>query len=570
MQKERVAHKQWLMMKNNAYPIVPALLLIVLTMAGLALMGITSLTDPLAGGVSLTLKHYHTLLNQPGFWGNAFYSLYLAIAASMLATVVGTLTAYGIATSEAPVLRRLGEKVMQAGLVLPYLYAVFLAFLLLSQAGLLSRLLLALGVMDDPASFPVLLFDSPGLGMIWVYGFKGIPFVTLMTLGVMIRINHQYRGVAQTLGAGGLQLLLKIYLPLSRRVILWSCLVLFAFALGSFEVSFFMSAFSPRPLAATLYSLYLRPGVTSYYEAMAQGMLMLAVGVVGAVVYLGLLNKLLQGLKTYGGGGLRLRHDLSRFWLLLLTVLWLVPMGYVVVYSFFAAIPFPDLLPRHFSFQFWEAVLKGNPLFFTALITSVQLALVTGFCTALLGLLASISLSRMKQGAALAWFSMISLPLFVPAMLLTFSLHLVMLRLSLANSRAAVLTAHVIISLPYAVAVLTAYLKGIGTGMEETAKTLGASPYYYYRKLLLPLVMPGLFFAFCIGFLLSFSELFSVLILGGGNVLTLSMLMYPAITNSQWGTGAVLGSLFLFIHLSLFFMADHWVRRGVGPSDYLH
>jgi hypothetical protein len=88
----------------------------------------------------------------PDFWSNTFYSLYLA-AASLLATVVGTLTAYGIATSEATPLRRLSERVMQAGLVLPYLYAVFLAFLLLGQAGLLSRLALALGLIDSQA-FP--------------------------------------------------------------------------------------------------------------------------------------------------------------------------------------------------------------------------------------------------------------------------------------------------------------------------------------------------------------------------------------------------------------------------------
>jgi ABC-type Fe3+ transport system permease subunit len=68
---------------------------------------------------------------------------------------------------------------------------------------------------------------------------------------------------------------------------------------------------------------------------------------------------------------------------------------------------------------------------------------------------------------------------------------------------------------------------------------------------------------------MSFSELFSVLLLGGGNVLTFSMLMYPAMTNSQWGTGAVMGTLFLLIHLGLFLLADHWVRRSFSGTDYL-
>jgi len=129
--------------------------------------------------------------------------------------------------------------------------------------------------------------------------------------------------------------------------------------------------------------------------------------------------------------------------------------------------------------------------------------------------------------------------------------------------------AHVLISLPYSTAILTTYLVGIGSEMEEVARTLGCNVPYYYRKLLLPLLLPGLFLSFCIGFLLSFSELFSVLLLGGGNVLSFSMLMYPAIMNSQWGTGAVMGSIFLSIHLLLFFLADRWVRRSVLGTDYL-
>jgi putative spermidine/putrescine transport system permease protein len=355
----------------------------------------------------------------------------------------------------------------------------------------------------------VLIFDPAGLGMIWVYAFKGIPFVTLMTLTVMTRINRQYQGVARTLGAGGLQQLLRIYLPLSRRVILWSCLVLFAYALGSFEVPHFMSAFAPRPLAASLYSLYLRPGLTSYYEAMAQGILMLVFGGARRAVYLGLLNRLAEKHPGSSGPGVPALSDgWPPFWLAVLAGLWLIPMGYVLLYSFFAAIPFPELLPRRFSLQFWENTLSRNTLFLPGLLTSVQLAVLTGLITALLGLMAARSLSRMKRSTSLSWFALISLPLFVPAMILMLSLHLLMLRLSLANSKTAVLLAHVIISLPYATAILTAYFKGIGTGMEETAKTLGCTPFHYYRKLLLPLMMPGLFFSFASGFSCPFPNCF--------------------------------------------------------------
>lgn len=555
-------------MKQFKSSLLPAATLIVAVLAGLMLMGNISLTG-LEGAGNVSLVHYRAVMTRSTFWPDAAYSLYLAVAASFLATVVGTITAYSIATSNARYLRRLGEWVMQTGLVLPYLYAVFLSFLLLGQTGLLSRLAMNAGFINNQSSFPVLIFDRAGIGMIWVYVFKGIPFVTLMTLTVMVRINRQYRGVAKSLGAGGFQQLLRIYLPLSRRVILWSCLVLYAYTLGSFEVPHFISAFQPRPLSANLYSLYLRPGISGFSEAMALGMMLLVFSGVTAVVYLGWLNRLLKKTLAYGGKGFFMKSQFDSLWFLVLSGLWLVPMAYIVLLSFFASNPYPGLIPGNFSLQYWENTVTKNTLFFPGLLTSLQLAIFTGLITTLVGMMAAQGLSRMKKSKWIAWFALISLPLFVPAMVLMIGIHLVMLRLSLANTKAAVLTAHVIISLPYATAILAAYVKGIGPGMEEASKTLGCTPFHYFRKVLLPLMMPGLFFSFCIGFLVSFSELFSVLLLGGGNVLTFSMLMYPAITNGQWGNGAVMGTLFLFINASLFILASRWTRHRFSGTDYL-
>ncbi len=551
-------------------PLLPAFLLLTMLVAGsFYLMIKVSLADPLEPIFSLTLTYYQNHLSRSSFWMNALYSLYLAVSASLLSTVIGTITAYAIATSEKTWLRQFSEKVMQAGMILPYLYVVFLAFLMLGQAGFISRLALMLGFIDHKNAFPALIFDSAGMGMIWVYAFKGIPFVTVMTLTVMTRINRQYQDVARTFGASRLQRLLQVYLPLSRRVILWSCLVLFAYALGSFEVPHLMSAFRPRPLSAELYSLYLRPGLTSLSEAMALGVLMLVLGFITAGIYLGTLDYLLRNTTRFKWKGLTGKTPFETLWLTMLSVFWLIPMGYVLLFSFFAAIPFPELLPRHFSLQFWESTFRGNPMFFRALLTSLQLAAISGFLATLLGLMTARSLSRLPHNTSVGWFAFISLPLFAPAVILTIGLHLLMLRLALANSKTAVVLAHVLISLPYSTAILTTYLVGIGSEMEEVARTLGCNVPYYYRKLLLPLLLPGLFLSFCIGFLLSFSELFSVLLLGGGNVLSFSMLMYPAIMNSQWGTGAVMGSIFLSIHLLLFFLADRWVRRSVLGTDYL-
>lgn len=280
----------------SSWLMLPAFLLMgFLVLGGLLLMLHSSLSQPFSATGLLTLEHYKHVLSQPNFWQSTYYSLYLAITASFFSTVLGVITAYFLSTTAAPGLRSFCQKVMQLGLIIPYLYVIFLAFIFLGQAGLLSRLLISMGLLADKQLFPPLLFDPAGVGILWVYTFKGIPFVTLMVMQVMVRINRQYRDVSQTLGAGEFQQLFRIYLPLSRPIILWCTLILFAYALGSFEVPHLMSAFEPRPQAAVLYSLYLRPSLASLSEAMALGILLLLLGFITAMLYLGLMNRWLGG-----------------------------------------------------------------------------------------------------------------------------------------------------------------------------------------------------------------------------------------------------------------------------------
>lgn len=259
---------------------------------------------------------------------------------------------------------------------------------------------------------------------------------------------------------------------------------------------------------------------------------------------------------------------MKKAWLLLVASVWLIPMLYMLLFSFFASIPYPHLLPQGFRLDFWAEALTRNPLLLGSLFTSLQLGVLTGAATTFLGFMTAKGLSCLPTHHAYYWFALLSLPLFIPAMVLVMGLHLLMLQLTMANTLPAILLAHVSISLPYATAIFLAYLRGIGTSMEEVARTLGCSSLYYYRKLLLPLLLPAFFFSFSIGFLLSFSDLFAVQLLGGGNIISFSMLMVPAISNSHWGSGAVMGSLFMAVHLVLFFLADRLLRRGLPLSDY--
>ena len=239
--------------------------------------------------------YYLEIIQQQDFMLNLSFSLYLALAASFLSMVFGIVTAYCYINLEQRFIRKFAYYSLQLGLILPYIFIIFLGMIYLTKTGLLSRLLYQVGMVKDFTLFPTLVFDQLGIGIMWVYIFKGTPFVALFVLNSMGKVNPTYADVAKTLGATNFVIFKKIYLPLCAEAVIWSTIVLFAYDLGSFEVPYLLSPLSPLPLSAQLYSLYSQSDVAGISKAMAMSMIILVSGGLTGVIYALGLQRVLRG-----------------------------------------------------------------------------------------------------------------------------------------------------------------------------------------------------------------------------------------------------------------------------------
>ena len=211
----------------------------------------------------ISFNNYLSLLKSGDFTNGFLYSFYLACVATIIATFLGIVIAYFIVTSTNKIINKISRFVLNTGVIMPYLYVIFLAILYLSKTGILSRLLFNLGLISDFSEFPQLLYTSSGLGIIWVYIFKGTPFIALFVLNIMSKVSARYQDISKNLGANKWQVLRRIYIPICSNAIVWSSTILFAYAFGSFEVPYFLSAFSPRTASVifvrSLFSMPPRP-----------------------------------------------------------------------------------------------------------------------------------------------------------------------------------------------------------------------------------------------------------------------------------------------------------------------
>lgn len=249
---------------------------------------------PILGLQGFTIEYYSTVISQNYFLKSLLYSIYIACTAAVIATVLGVVIAYAFVTCENEMVQRLVKRALQFGLIIPYLYGVFLAMILLNQTGFFARVAYSIGAIGEPASFPELIFDRKAVGIIWVFVFKGTPFISLFVMNVMGRIGNTYGDVAKSLGSGSLTILRKIYIPLASNSIVWTSSIIFAYALGSFEVSYLLTSISPVPLSAKLYSLFIHPDLTMIPQTMALSVILFVLGGSVVGIYSFLLGFLLK------------------------------------------------------------------------------------------------------------------------------------------------------------------------------------------------------------------------------------------------------------------------------------
>jgi putative spermidine/putrescine transport system permease protein len=121
------------------------------------------------------------------------------------------------------------------------------------------------------------------------------------------------------------------------------------------------------------------------------------------------------------------------------------------------------------------------------------------------------------------------------------------------------------IMLPFAVFPILSVLRQVPPGLDEAAADLGARPGQAFRRVVLPLSLPGLVSAAQIVFTLTISAWVTAVLLGGGRVLVLAKLVYDNISQLNWPMGAVEACVLLvvaLIALALFARLGRSVQPG--------
>jgi putative spermidine/putrescine transport system permease protein len=132
----------------------------------------------------------------------------------------------------------------------------------------------------------------------------------------------------------------------------------------------------------------------------------------------------------------------------------------------------------------------------------------------------------------------------VPPLAVTAGIHILFIKYGLADTIQGVVLVHLIPTIPYVTLVMSSVYANYDIAFEEQARVLGASPLRAFWHVTLPAVFPGLVVAALFAFLISWSEYILTLLIGGGQVITLPLLLF-SFANVDPSVAAALSLVFI-------------------------
>jgi spermidine/putrescine transport system permease protein len=167
--------------------------------------------------------------------------------------------------------------------------------------------------------------------------------------------------------------------------------------------------------------------------------------------------------------------------------------------------------------------------------------------------LAAFALHRYRSRLQMVHYGMIYSPLIVPDILMGMSLLLFFVALKVKLGLFTIFIAHVTFCLSYVTMVVLSRLQDFDFSLIEAAQDLGANGWTAFRRILLPLIMPGIAAGGLLAFTLSLDDFVITFFVSGPGSTTLPIHIYSMMKH---GAPAVINALSVILLLITFVLVS--------------
>ena len=485
----------------------------------------------------------------------------VGISVTGFSLIIGVPMGYFVARVKIP-----GKSLMLSLGILPVIMPSFIGafswIILLGRQGVVRHFL--------NAALAPLGLELPTIygmfGMIFVMTLTYYPFVFLLSHGAFSSANALLEDAGTLMGADRWRVLRTITFPLVIPSIGAAALLVFIRAIGNFGIPAIIGG--DQYVLPTL--IYFR--VNGFWDLNgASSIAVVNVVITGAVLWYQKYIVSRREYETISASHVEIRqHEhpamriIAALYCFIVLLVSLAPQIVIVVMAFFEK--WQGLFPEGFTLANFSRIPKNSSSEF---LNSLLLSTLATLLTAILGsIVAYITERRRPKGAALLDMAVMA-PFILPgtvvsvALLSAFSGKSI---IPLGGTYTIIIIAYMVRRTPYVYRSVAASLTQLNPSLEEASTIAGAHWIYTFRRVSVPLILPGIISGSILTFSTLLQELSTTILLYGAKTRTVPIQIYGAVADGKLGEASALSVILLVVVFAVVYATNRLQGRDLSSG----
>ncbi len=488
-------------------------------------------------------------------------SFIVGISVTVCSLLIGVPMGYFVARVKIP-----GKSLLLSLGILPVIMPSFIGafswIILLGRQGVLryfiNTVLAPLG-MELPPIYGM-------FGMIFCMSLTYYPFVFLLSHGAFSSANALLEDAGMLMGASRWRVLRTITFPLVIPSIGAAALLVFIRSIGNFGIPAIIGG--DQYVLPTL--IYFR--VNGFWDLNgASSIAVVNVLITGAVLWFQKYVVSRREYETISASHVEIQqhsHPLIRviafLYCLVVLLVSLAPQIVIIVMSFFEK--WQGLLPEGLTLANYSKIPKNSP---KELLNSLYLSTIATLLTAVLGsIIAYITERRKPKGAGILDMAVMA-PFILPSTVVSVVLLSAFSGKSaipLGGTYTIIIIAYMVRRTPYVYRSVAASLTQLNPSLEEASTIAGAHWIYTFRRVSVPLILPGIISGSILTFSTLLQELSTTILLYGARTRTVPIQIYGAVADGKMGEASALSVILLIVVFAIVYATNKSKGRDLSAG----
>jgi len=217
------------------------------------------------------------------------------------------------------------------------------------------------------------------------------------------------------------------------------------------------------------------------------------------------------------------KHIFSGLYIVLCFIFFYLPIVITMIFSFNASKSLTHF--TGFSLRWYQELITNKEIV-SAVYVSVTIAILATVISTVLGTITAIGLSKSRKFLKEYLLNVNNIPILNPEIVTAIGLMILFSSIGIAKGYMTMLLAHICFCTPYVITSVYPKVRNLDPNLANAAMDLGATPFQALRKVILPLIRPGIFAGALLAFTMSFDDFVISYFVTGNGVKNISIIVY--------------------------------------------